>query len=140
MIAQMVCDHLAGATKPVKKAAAKPVAPKAPAKTVVQPLIQGAGAAVKDGQTVRVAYTGALLKDGSVFDSSASRPDQPYFEFPLGQGQVIKAWDSGLKGQKVGSRVLFVVPPADGYGEAGSPPKISRTDTLVFVVDILAAY
>jgi len=53
---------------------------------------------------------------------------------------VIKAWDSQLVGQPVGSRVLLVVPPADGYGAAGSPPKISGTDTLVFVVDILAAY
>jgi peptidylprolyl isomerase len=113
---------------------------KAPAKTVVQPLVQGEGAEVKPGQTVRVAYTGALYKDGSVFDSSASRPEQPYFEFQVGQGGVIKGWDSGLTGQKVGSRVLLVIPPADGYGEAGSPPKISGKDTLVFVVDILAAY
>jgi peptidylprolyl isomerase len=112
----------------------------APTKTVVQPLIEGKGAAVKKGQKVRVAYTGALWKDGSVFDSSASRPEQPYFEFPLGQGQVIKGWDNGLAGQKVGSRVLLVVPPADGYGAAGSPPKISGKDTLVFVVDVLAAY
>ena len=113
---------------------------KPPAKTVVQPLIEGTGAEVAKGQTVRVAYTGALYKDGSVFDSSASRPEQPYFEFPLGQGQVIKGWDNGLVGQKVGSRVLLVIPPAEGYGSAGSPPKISGTDTLVFVVDILAAY
>jgi peptidylprolyl isomerase len=112
----------------------------APTKTVVQPLVQGTGAAVKKGQTVRVAYTGALWKDGSVFDSSASRPEQPYFEFPIGQGQVIKGWDNGLTGQKVGSRVLLVIPPADGYGAAGSPPKISGKDTLVFVVDVLAAY
>ena len=113
---------------------------KAPTKTVVQPLIQGAGAKVTKGQTVRVAYTGALYKDGSVFDSSASRPEQPYFEFPVGQGQVIKGWDNGLQGQTVGSRVLLVIPPADGYGAAGSPPKISANDTLVFVVDVLAAY
>lgn len=117
-----------------------PKGAKAPTKTVIQPLITGEGPAVKDGQTIRVAYTGALWKDGSVFDSSASRPEQPYFEFVLGQGGVIKGWDSGLKGQKVGSRLLLVIPPADGYGAAGSPPKISGTDTLVFVVDILAAY
>ena len=117
-----------------------PKGAKAPAKTVVQPLITGEGAAVKAGQTVRVAYTGALLKDGSVFDSSASRPEQPYFDFAVGQGQVIKGWDTGITGQKVGSRLLLVIPPAEGYGEAGSPPKIAGTDTLVFVVDILAAY
>ncbi len=113
---------------------------KAPTKTVVQPLIEGKGAEVKAGQTVRVAYTGALYRNGEVFDSSASRPEQPYFEFPLGQGQVIKGWDAGLAGQKVGSRVLLVIPPADGYGSAGSGAKIKGTDTLVFVVDLLAAY
>ena len=113
---------------------------KPPTKTVVVPLIEGTGPEVKKGQTVRVAYTGALWKDGSVFDSSANRPEQPYFDFPIAQGQVIKGWDNGLQGQKVGSRLLLVIPPADGYGAAGSPPKISGTDTLVFVVDILAAY
>lgn len=119
---------------------AVPKGVKAPTKTVVQPLVQGKGAAVKDGQTVRVAYTGALWRNGEVFDSSASRPEQPYFEFPLGQGQVITGWDTGLKGQKVGSRVLLVIPPADGYGAAGSGEKIKGNDTLVFVVDVLAAY
>ena len=102
--------------------------------------IEGTGPEVKKGQTVRVAYTGALLKDGSVFDSSASHPEQPAFDFVVGSGQVIKGWDNGLQGQKVGSRVLLVIPPAEGYGTAGSPPKISGNDTLVFVVDILAAY
>lgn len=124
--------------KPATIAAPKGV--KAPTKTVVQPLIEGKGAEVEDGQTVRVAYTGALYRNGEVFDSSASRPEQPYFDFPLGQGQVIKGWDAGLKGQKVGSRVLLVIPPADGYGAAGSGDKIKGTDTLVFVVDVLAAY
>jgi peptidylprolyl isomerase len=117
-----------------------PKGAKAPAKTVVQPLITGTGPAVTAGQTVRVAYTGALLKDGSVFDSSASRPEKPYFDFAVGQGQVISGWDTSIEGQKVGSRLLLVIPPAEGYGEAGSPPKIAGTDTLVFVVDILAAY
>lgn len=112
----------------------------APTKTVVQPLIQGAGAAAAKGQTVRVAYTGVLYRNGEVFDSSASRPEQPYFEFKLGEGGVIKGWDTGLAGQKVGSRVLLVIPPADGYGAKGSGEKIKGTDTLVFVVDLLAAY
>lgn len=113
---------------------------KPPTRTVVQPLVRGEGAKVEKGKTVRVAYTGALYRNGEVFDSSASRPEQPYFEFPIGQGQVIKGWDAGLLGQPVGSRVLLVIPPADGYGEAGSGEKIKGTDTLVFVVDILAAY
>ncbi|MGL4746014.1 MAG: FKBP-type peptidyl-prolyl cis-trans isomerase [Dermatophilaceae bacterium] len=117
-----------------------PKGAKPPTKSVVQPLVQGKGAATKKGQTVRVSYTGALWRNNEVFDSSANRPEQPYFDFQLGQGSVIKGWDNGLTGQKVGSRVLLVVPPADGYGSAGSGDKIKGTDTLVFVVDILAAY
>jgi peptidylprolyl isomerase len=116
-----------------------PKGAKAPTTLVTQPLITGKGAKVESGQTVRVTYTGALWKDGSVFDSSANSP-QKYFEFPVGQGRVITGWDKSIVGQPVGSRLLLVIPPAEGYGTAGSPPKISGTDTLVFVVDILAAY
>ncbi|MFN8045248.1 MAG: FKBP-type peptidyl-prolyl cis-trans isomerase [Dermatophilaceae bacterium] len=116
-----------------------PAGAQPPAELVVQPLITGEGAEVADGQTVRVSYTGALWKDGSVFDSSASH-DPKYFQFPVGQGKVISGWDKAVKGQKVGSRLLLVVPPAEGYGANGNPPTISGTDTLVFVVDILAAY
>jgi peptidylprolyl isomerase len=116
-----------------------PKGAKAPTKTIGQLLIEGEGAKVAAGQTIRVTYTGALWRDGSVFDSSASSPDK-YFETVIGKQQVIKAWDAQLVGKTVGSRVLLVVPPADGYGAAGSPPKIKGTDTLVFVVDILAAY
>jgi peptidylprolyl isomerase len=116
-----------------------PKGKKPPTKTVGQLLVQGTGDTVKAGQTIRVTYTGALWKDGKNFDSSANSP-QGYFETVIGQKQVIKAWDDQLVGKPVGSRVLLVVPPADGYGAAGSPPKIKGTDTLVFVVDILAAY
>ncbi len=117
-----------------------PKGKKAPTKTVAQLLVEGEGKKVQAGQTIRVTYTGALWKDGKNFDSSATSSPNGYFETVIGQKQVIKAWDEHLVGQKVGSRVLLVVPPADGYGAAGSPPKISGTDTLVFVVDILAAY
>ena len=150
------------ATTPSKSAEGKPVTPpkdlptvkvtegkpatitipkgqKPPTKTVGQLLIEGEGAEVKAGQRIRVTYTGALWKDGKNFDSSANSPEG-YFETVIGQGQVIPAWDTQLVGKKVGSRLLLVVPPKDGYGAAGSPPKISGTDTLVFVVDILAAY
>ena len=116
-----------------------PKGAKPPTTLVVQPLITGKGAKTKAGQTLRVDYTSALWKDGSVFDSSLNRPGEP-FSFTLGQGQVIKGWDTGLTGLPVGSRVMLIIPPAVGYGAAGSPPKISGTDTLVFVVDILAAF
>ena len=113
---------------------------KAPKKLVVQPLVEGGGAEVAKGDTVRVAYTGALWRNGEVFDSSANRPEQPFFEFEVGAGQVISGWDKGLEGQTVGSRLLLVIPPADGYGSAGQGDTIKGNDTLVFVVDILAAY
>jgi peptidylprolyl isomerase len=109
----------------------------APTKLVVQPLIKGAGPVVKSGQTIKVGYTGVLWKDGKKFDASADH-GKP-FDTVIGAGQVVRGWDKGLVGQTVGSRILLVVPPADGYGAKGSPPKISGKDTLVFVVDILSA-
>lgn len=109
-----------------------------PGELVVQPLITGTGAPVQVGQVIRVHYTGVKWADGSVFDSSweAGTPAA----FPIGQGRVIPGWDAGLVDQPVGSQVMLVVPPAEGYGDAGAPDAgISGTDTLVFVVDILAA-
>jgi hypothetical protein len=77
-------------------------------------------------------------RTGQVFNSSWQ--NNTPFTTIIGGGQVIKGWDTGLVGQTVGSRVLLVVPPADGYGSAGQPQAgIDSTDTLVFVVDILAA-
>ena len=114
--------------------------PKSAAPTTTQQatLIQGSGATVQKGQTISAQYHGVLWKDGSVFDSSWQRGAAA--DFPIGVGGVIPGWDKTLVGKKVGSRVLLVIPPKDGYGSAGSPPKISGTDTLVFVVDILDAY
>jgi FKBP-type peptidyl-prolyl cis-trans isomerase len=113
----------------------KATAPKA---LQVKTLITGTGAKVKSGQDLAVQYTGVIWRTGKVFDSSWSR-NQP-FTTVIGEGQVIKGWDTGLVGQTVGSRVLLVIPPAEGYGSAGaSSAGIKGTDTLVFVVDILAA-
>jgi len=110
-----------------------------PPKTLqVKPLIKGNGAVVKKGQDLAVQYTGVIWRTGKVFDSSYSRKTP--LTTVIGEGQVIKGWDTGLVGQTVGSRVLLVIPPADGYGSAGaSQAGIKGTDTLVFVVDILAA-
>jgi peptidylprolyl isomerase len=111
----------------------------APKQLVVEPLVQGEGAAVKAGQTLKAAYTGVVYADGRMFDSSASEKGG-YREFPIGVQQVIPGWDKALVGQKIGSRVLIVVPPVEGYGTKGNPQaKIKGTDTLVFVVDILGA-
>ena len=104
----------------------------------VDPLIKGTGAKVKSGQEILVQYTGMIWRTKKVFDSSWSR-SQPYTT-QIGVGQVITGWDKGLVGQNVGSRVMLIVPPADGYGSTGqSSAGIKGTDTLVFVVDIIAA-
>lgn len=102
-------------------------------------LIQGSGAVTASGNELVVQYVGQIWATGKEFDSSWSR-SQPA-GFSIGVGEVIPGWDKALVGVKVGSRLLLVVPPADGYGSAGqSAAGISGTDTLVFVVDILGAY
>ena len=120
---------------PTIKIPAKTTAPKA---LQVKTLIKGKGAVVKKGQDLAVQYTGVIWRTGAVFDSSWARSTP--LTTVIGEGQVIKGWDTGLVGQTVGSRVLLVIPPADGYGSSGaSQAGIKGTDTLVFVVDVLAA-
>jgi FKBP-type peptidyl-prolyl cis-trans isomerase len=120
---------------PTIKIPAKTTAPKA---LQVKTLIKGKGAVVKKGQDLAVQYTGVIWRTGAVFDSSWARSTP--LTTVIGEGQVIKGWDTGLVGQTVGSRVLLVIPPADGYGSTGaSQAGIKGTDTLVFVVDVLAA-
>jgi peptidylprolyl isomerase len=110
----------------------------APPQLVTQPLIKGTGAPVAAGETITVHYTGVLWANGKKFDSSWDRGKPA--EVQIGTGSVIPGWDTGLVGQTVGSQVLLVVPPDEGYGSAGSKAAgISGTDTLVFVVDILDA-
>lgn len=113
------------------------VAP-APKKLVSQELIKGKGMKVPAGATVKVRYTGVLWKNGKMFDGSVNQGGTPA-DFPLQQGQMIPGFIKGLQGKTVGSRVLLVLPPAEGYGKQGQPAAgITGTDTLVFVVDILA--
>jgi peptidylprolyl isomerase len=134
-----------GGTLPTVKAGAAGKSPTitipktaAPKTLQVKTLIKGTGAVVKKGQFIVVQYTGEIWRTKGVFDSSYSRSVPA--GFPIGVGQVIPGWDTGLVGQTVGSRVLLVIPAADGYGSSGnSAAGINGTDTLVFVVDILAA-
>jgi peptidylprolyl isomerase len=109
----------------------------APAKLVVQPLVQGSGDTVKSGERLWVHYTGVNWRTGKVFDSSF-KGGEP-ISFPIGVGQVIKGWDQALVGQKLGSRVLLSIPPALAYPEGNAQADIKPTDTLVFVVDLLDA-
>lgn len=109
-----------------------------PSSLIVQPLIAGRGAKVQKSQQITVNYLGKIWSDGRVFDSSWKR-GQPA-TFAIGVGRVITGWDVGLVGQPVGSQVLLVIPPDQGYGANGNDGAgIKGTDTLVFVVDILDA-
>ena len=114
-----------------------PKAARPPAKLVRDVLVRGHGRPVRSGDTVVVQDTGVVWRTGTVFDSSWARgfPES----FVLGSGQVIPGWEAGLGGLPVGSRVLLVLPPSLGYGQAGNPPDVGAHDTLVFVIDILAA-
>ena len=108
-----------------------------PSELQVEVLQAGDGPVVKPGQTVVVDYLGARWEDGATFDSSFERSP---FGVAIGTGQVIAGWDEGIAGQKVGSRILMVIPPDLAYGDTSPGEPIQAGDTLVFVVDILGAH
>ncbi len=107
----------------------------APKKLETKELIAGTGAEAKAGDTVTVNYVGVLYKGGKVFDASWKRHEP--FSFSLGKGQVIKGWDQGIPGMKVGGRRELIIPSELAYGKTGSPPVIPANAPLVFVVDLL---
>jgi FKBP-type peptidyl-prolyl cis-trans isomerase len=111
-----------------------------PASLVVKTLIKGSGPPIAKGQQVVTQYVGLNWRTKTVFDSSWSSGSPFGFQIDASPAQIIAGWDTGLLGVPVGSRVMLVVPPADGYGASGnSSAGIKGTDTLVFVVDILDA-
>jgi len=102
---------------------------------VYQVLKRGAknGTPAKAGDTVTVNYTG-WLTDGTKFDSSVGKDP---FTFHLGAGEVIKGWDEGVEGMRVGDKRKLTIPPALGYGAQGAPGAIPPNATLVFEVDMI---
>jgi len=94
----------------------------------------GTGLEAKTGSAVSVHYVGKLA-DGTVFDSSRGRGTP--FSFIIGQGKVIRGWEQGVVGMRVGGTRKLVIPPQLGYGEAGSPPNIPGNATLMFEIELL---
>lgn len=105
-----------------------------PSGLVIEDLVVGDGAVASAGQRVTVHYTG-WLTDGKKFDSSKDRRDP--FVFPLGRGQVIKGWDEGVAGMKVGGKRKLTIPPSLGYGARGAGGVIPPNATLLFEVELL---
>lgn len=95
--------------------------------------VVGTGDEVKAGDTVTANYTGALAKDGTIFDTSLDR-GQPA-TFPL--SGVIKGWQEGVPGMKVGGKRRLLIPASLGYGKEGSPPKIGPNEPLVFDIELV---
>jgi len=100
----------------------------------IETITEGSGQAAEAGNKVFVHYTGKL-EDGSVFDSSVTR-GQP-FSFTLGAGQVIRGWEQGILGMKVGEKRVLTIPPELGYGAAGAGGVIPPNATLTFEVELL---
>lgn len=105
-----------------------------PSGLIYDDITVGSGDVAVLGQTVSVHYTG-WLTDGTKFDSSKDR-NEP-FEFPLGAGYVIRGWDEGVQGMRVGGVRKLTIPPELGYGARGAGGVIPPNATLIFEVDLL---
>jgi peptidylprolyl isomerase len=113
-----------------------PGTPPPPTTLQKKDLVVGSGAEAVAASTVDVQYYGANYEDGKEFDSSwkGGKP----VTFPL--GRVIPGFSQGILGMKVGGRRVVVIPPALGYGAAGSPPAVGPNETLVFVIDLVGVH
>jgi peptidylprolyl isomerase len=107
-----------------------------PKQLEIKEITEGDGAEAKAGDYVTVHYVGVGYDTKKQFDASWDRGEP--FSFTLGAGEVIKGWDEGVAGMKVGGRRELIIPANLGYGPAGSPPAIGKNETLIFVVDLLA--
>jgi peptidylprolyl isomerase len=120
---------------------AKPALPALPAKPptelVRKDIVEGTGAVAKRGDTLTMQYAGWSFSNRKQFDASWDRGEP--FTFTLGAGDVIKGWDLGIAGMRVGGRRELIIPPYIGYGTAGSAPAIKPNETLIFIVDLQKA-
>jgi peptidylprolyl isomerase len=107
-----------------------------PKQLKIEEIEKGSGATAKAGDEVTVQYVGVGYDSEEEFDSSWSR-NEP-FTFNLGAGEVIKGWDQGVEGMKVGGRRELLIPGNLAYGPEGRPPTIGPNETLIFVIDLLA--
>lgn len=110
-------------------------APPEVTKLEIEDLTEGSGEVAAAGQVVEVHYTGTL-ENGTKFDSSKDR--NTAFSFNLGKGQVIKGWDEGVAGMKVGGVRRLTIPSHLAYGQRGVPGVIPPNSTLIFEVELLA--
>lgn len=112
-----------------------PAGEQPPSELVLEDLETGEGTEATAGQEVEVHYVGVSWRTRKQFDASWDRGET--FRFKLGGGQVIKGWDEGVAGMKVGGRRRLVLPPSYAYGKRGAGGVIGPDETLVFVVDLL---
>ena len=122
-------------TSDYKPAPATPLPP-GPTKLEIEDTVVGSGRSVNGGDTVRVQYTGTLTS-GKKFDSSYDHGGDP-FKFTVSKGEVIKGWDQGVVGMKVGGKRRLRIPSDLGYGEKGSPPSIPPGAGLVFDIELVS--
>jgi len=132
-VAQQPPQPAAPATPATQPAAAAGQKQTTPSGLTITTVASGEGVA-KAGDRVWVHYTGTLQTTGAKFDSSLDRGEP--IEFTLGQGEVIKGWDEGIAGMKVGDKRQLVIPPTLGYGERGAGNVIPPNATLVFDVEL----
>jgi peptidylprolyl isomerase len=107
----------------------------APTELIIEDIVVGDGDAARAGHSAVVHYVGVSASTGEQFDASWDRGDT--FVFPLGAGHVIKGWDEGVQGMKVGGRRRLVIPAHLGYGDRGAGGVIAPGETLIFVVDLI---
>jgi len=106
-----------------------------PAELVIEDVAVGDGAEATAGSTVRAHYVGVAYSTGEQFDASWDRGAP--LDFRLGVGQVIRGWDDGIAGMRVGGRRKLTIPPHLAYGDRGAGSAIGPGETLIFVVDLV---